>query len=162
MAGRADQVKVTRMAIRRLEARAPLAEVNLPGDAGVDHPLQRAVDGRPSDARGLAVDALEQIVGADVPLLAEEHLHDPITLGRAFATRGSETGKVGEGTIHVVNWRVGELANAITNSPIHQFADRYSTLNDCPQPQVDVACGFLIVNPPPVIVSTKSTSAPVR
>ena len=29
-------------------------------------------------------------------------------------------------------------------------------------PQVDVAFGFLMVNPPPVIVSTKSTSAPLR
>src|SRR4029453_3605469 len=30
------------------------------------------------------------------------------------------------------------------------------------QPQVEVAFGFLIVNPPPVTVSTKSTSAPLR
>src|SRR5262245_33586619 len=38
----------------------------------------------------------------------------------------------------------------------------YSTENDWPQPQVEVAFGFLIVKPPPVIVSTKSTSAPLR
>src|SRR5437660_9034460 len=38
----------------------------------------------------------------------------------------------------------------------------YSTLKLEPQPQVDVAFGFLIVKPPPVIVSTKSTSAPFR
>jgi hypothetical protein len=36
---------------------------------------------------------------------------------------------------------------------------RYSVEKDDPQPQVDLALGFLIVNPPPVIVSTKSTSA---
>src|SRR5467141_1046684 len=53
-------------------------------------------------------------------------------------------------------------------SPIHQITNSptsawpYSTLNDCPQPHVDVAFGFLIVKPPPVIVSTKSTSAPLR
>ena len=35
-------------------------------------------------------------------------------------------------------------------------------VNDEPQPHVDVAFGFLIVNPPPVTVSTKSTSAPFR
>src|SRR3954467_14004406 len=50
-----------------------------------------------------------------------------------------------------------------TNSPIHQLANRgYSTEKDDPQPQVDVALGFLMVKPPPVIVSTKSTSAPFR
>src|SRR6185503_15694036 len=53
------------------------------------------------------------------------------------------------------------------HSPIHQVhqlanRERQSTENEEPQPQVDVACGFLIVKPPPVIVSTKSTSAPVR
>ncbi len=35
-------------------------------------------------------------------------------------------------------------------------------LNDDPQPQVDFAFGFLMVKPPPVMVSTKSTSAPFR
>ena len=33
---------------------------------------------------------------------------------------------------------------------------------ECGQPQVEVAFGFLMVNPPPVTVSTKSTSAPLR
>ena len=35
----------------------------------------------------------------------------------------------------------------------------YSVEKDDPQPHVDLAFGFLMVNPPPVIVSTKSTSA---
>ena len=35
-------------------------------------------------------------------------------------------------------------------------------VNDWPQPQVEVAFGFLMVKPPPVTVSTKSTSAPVE
>src|ERR1700733_15231448 len=35
----------------------------------------------------------------------------------------------------------------------------YSVENEDPQPHVDFAFGFLIVNPPPVMVSTKSTSA---
>ena len=36
------------------------------------------------------------------------------------------------------------------------------TLNEDPQPQVDLAFGFLMVKPPPVTLSTKSTSAPRR
>ena len=40
--------------------------------------------------------------------------------------------------------------------------DRNNALNDDPQPQVEEAFGFLMVNPPPVMVSTKSTSAPFR
>src|SRR5688572_2904075 len=35
-------------------------------------------------------------------------------------------------------------------------------LKDEPQPQVDLAFGFLMVNPPPMLLSTKSTSAPLR
>jgi len=35
----------------------------------------------------------------------------------------------------------------------------YSVEKDDPQPHVDLAFGFLMVNPPPVMVSTKSTSA---
>ena len=34
------------------------------------------------------------------------------------------------------------------------------TLKDEPHPQVDLAFGFLIVKPPPMLLSTKSTSAP--
>ena len=35
----------------------------------------------------------------------------------------------------------------------------YSVEKDDPQPHVDLAFGLLMVNPPPVMVSTKSTSA---
>ena len=44
--------------------------------------------------------------------------------------------------------------------PVNNATNTY-TLNDDPHPHVDVAFG-LIVNPPPVTVSTKSTSAPFR
>ena len=40
--------------------------------------------------------------------------------------------------------------------------DENYALNDDPQPQVELAFGFLMVKPPPVMVSTKSTSAPFR
>ena len=60
-------MKMARVPVGGLEARAPFAEIDLAGDAGVDHPLQRAIDGRAADPGGLAADQIEQIVGADVP-----------------------------------------------------------------------------------------------
>src|SRR5262249_6003256 len=112
--------KMARVPVRRLVARPTLAEIDLAGDAGVDHPLQRAVDRRPADARRLALDALEQIVGADVPLLTQEHFDDPIALGRGLATARAQRGKIWKLPLHVVNWRVGDV---VIDSPIHQFAN---------------------------------------
>jgi hypothetical protein len=96
MAGRADEMKVPRVAVRRLEARAPFAEVDLACNAGTDQPLQRAVDRRTADARRLAADEIEQIVGADVPLLTEEHLQHPVAFAGALAPRGTQRGEVRE------------------------------------------------------------------
>ena len=73
MAGGADQVEVARMAVRRLEARAPFAEIDLARDAGVHHPLQRAIDRRAADAGILAADEIEEIVGADVAFLGQKN-----------------------------------------------------------------------------------------
>ena len=67
MAGGADQMEMSRMPVGRLEARAPFAEIDFAGDAGVDHPLQRAVDRRAADPRRLAADEIEQIVRAEMP-----------------------------------------------------------------------------------------------
>src|SRR5262249_54246881 len=91
---RADEVEVARVAVRRLEARAPFPEVDLPGDAGVDHPLERAIDGRASDPRVLAVDALDELVGAEVTFLLEKDGENPIPLGRALSARRTERGKI--------------------------------------------------------------------
>ena len=60
-------MKVPRVAVRRLETRTPFAEVDFARDAGVDHPLQRAVDGRAADAGVLAADEVEEVVGAEMP-----------------------------------------------------------------------------------------------
>jgi len=81
MAGRANEMKMPRVAKRRLETRSPFAEIDFPRDAGADHPLQGAVDGRAADARVFAADVFEQVVGTEVPLLTEEHAHDPIAFG---------------------------------------------------------------------------------
>ena len=65
-------MEVARVPVRRLEARAAFAEVDLARDAGVDHPLQRAVHGRAADAGVLAAHEIEQIVGAEMAFLAQE------------------------------------------------------------------------------------------
>src|SRR5262249_38954978 len=116
----ADQVEMARMPVRRLVPRAPFAEVDFPRDAGVDHPLQRPVDRRTADPGRGAVDALEQILGADVPLLADEHLNDAIALGRTLTPSGPKRGEIGKLTIHLVNWRMSDL---VIESPIHQIAN---------------------------------------
>ena len=89
VAGLADQMEVPRVPVRVLEPEAPFAEVDLARDAGVHHPLQRAVDGGAADAADvLAADQVDEIVGAEVPLLAQEDVDDEVALARAFAARG--------------------------------------------------------------------------
>ena len=70
------------MTIGMLEAKATFAEIDLARDARVDHPLQRAVDGRAADAVIFAFDEIDEIVSAEVSLLAEEHGHDVVPLAR--------------------------------------------------------------------------------
>ena len=140
MAGLADQVEVARLPVGMLEAETAFAEVDLAGDAGVHHPLQRAVDGGAADALIFAPDEVDEVVGAEVPFLAQEHVDDLFPLAGALAARRLEPGEVLEG---------GRPRRA-------------QTLNDDPHPQVEIAFGFLMVKPPPVTVSTKSTSAPLR
>src|SRR5262249_16214798 len=56
IAALADQVEVPRVPVGVLEAETALAEVDLPRDAGVHHPLQGAVDGGAADSLVLAPD----------------------------------------------------------------------------------------------------------
>ena len=81
-------MKVARVAVRRLEARTAFAEIDLAGDAGVDHPLQRAVDGGAADAGVLAADEIEQIVRAEMTFLTQEDVEDAIALAGALAAGG--------------------------------------------------------------------------
>jgi len=96
-------MKMARVAIRRLESRAAFPEVDLARDAGFDHPLQRAVHGGAADPGILAPHLLEQIVRADVPLLAQEDVDDAIAFGGVLAPEGTK-----KGGIHVA---IGELAS---------------------------------------------------
>ena len=102
VAGLADQMEVPRMPVRMLEAEAALAEIDLAGDAGVDHPLQRAVDGRAADPLILAPDQIDEIVGGEVSFLAQEHVDDEIALAGALAARGPQAVDVGGSGVHEV------------------------------------------------------------
>ena len=81
-------MKVARVSERPLEARPPVAEVDLAGDAGADHPLKSAIDRGAADPGRLAVHVFEEIVGAEMALLAEEDVQDAIALRGAFAASG--------------------------------------------------------------------------
>jgi hypothetical protein len=96
MTCRADEMKVPRMTIRGLEPGTPFAEVDLAGDAGGDHPLQRAIERGTADARILAANELEQLVRAQMALLAQEDVQNLVALGRPLTARGTQRGKIGE------------------------------------------------------------------
>ena len=57
-------MKVTRVPIRRLEPGTSFTEVHLAGDAGIHHPLKRAVHRGATDSRMLAVDKADEQVEA--------------------------------------------------------------------------------------------------
>jgi hypothetical protein len=74
-----------------LEPEPSLAEVDFAGDARVDHPLQRSIDGRATDALILTADQIDEILGREVALLPEKDVNDeiafprPLTAGRPKA-----------------------------------------------------------------------------
>ena len=100
VAALADQMKVPRMPVGVLEAEAAFAEVHLARDAGVDHPLQRAVDRGPADAMIFALDEVDEIVGAQVSLLAEEHVDDQVALAGPLGAGRPKLIEVGQGCGH--------------------------------------------------------------
>src|SRR2546423_14309992 len=94
MAPGADEMKVTRVALRRFVPRTSLAEVDLPRDARFDEPLQRAIYRRAADPRFLRPHQLEQIVGAQMRFLAEENVENPIAFDGVLAAGREERGGV--------------------------------------------------------------------
>ena len=87
IAGLADEVKVARMAVRVLETEAAFAEIDLAGDPRIHHPLQRAIDRGAADAAIFLADEIDEVVGAEVPLLAEERIDDEVAFAGALAAR---------------------------------------------------------------------------
>jgi len=94
VAALADQMKVARMAIGVLEPEIAAAEVDPAGDPGIDHPLESAIDGRPADALIFTPDDVDEIVGAQVSLLLEEHVQYEVALARSLAAGRAEAGEI--------------------------------------------------------------------
>ena len=59
---------------------------------GIDHPLQRAVDGGAADAVIFVADEIDEIVGAEMPFLAQEHVDDLLALAGALAASPASAG----------------------------------------------------------------------
>ena len=73
------------MPVRVLEPEPSFAEIDLAGDARIHHPLEGAIDRRAADAAIFLADEIDEVVGAEVPLLAEEHIDDEVALAGALA-----------------------------------------------------------------------------
>ena len=97
----ANEVKVTRVAVRRLEARAALAEIHFARDAGLDHPLQGAVDGRTPDPWRIVTNEVAQVVGAQMAFLPQEGRQNPVTLAGMLAASRTRTDWVDRLAIHL-------------------------------------------------------------
>ena len=93
-------MKVPRMAVGMLEPKSPFAEVHLTRDAGIHHPLQRAVDGRPTQAVIFALDEIDEVVGAQVSLLTKEHVDDEVALARPLGAGRSQAIEIGQSAGH--------------------------------------------------------------
>src|SRR5688572_5357321 len=74
-----------RLAVRMLEPEAAFPEIDLARNSGVDHPLQRAVDGRPADSLIFAADDVDEIVGAEMAFVTKEDVDDLFALAGALA-----------------------------------------------------------------------------
>ena len=95
----ADQVEVPRMAVGGLESRTAFAEIDLAGDPGVHHPLQRAVDGRATDPGILLADEVAQIICAQMAFLAQKDIEDAVAFTGTLAAGRTQAGKVQGGVI---------------------------------------------------------------
>ena len=73
-----------------LEAKPALAEIHSPRDAGFDHPLERAVDGRAADARVFVADEIHQLVRADVPFLPQKNRDDEVAFAGPSSARRAQ------------------------------------------------------------------------
>ena len=101
VAALADQVKVTRVAVRMLEAEAAFAKIDLPRDSRLDHPLQGAINRGAADALIFAADERDEVVGGEVALLPQEDVDDEVALAGPFAPgRTSALDKSGGSRFH--------------------------------------------------------------
>ena len=90
----ADEMEVTRVPVRRFEARSALAKIDLARDSGADHPLQRAVNGRPTDSWIFLVDEIAQIICAQMTFLTQKEIQNAVAFAGPLATFRDEPGEV--------------------------------------------------------------------
>src|SRR5207244_13302371 len=93
-------IKVARVPVCMLVPRSAFAEIDLAGDASLDHPLESAVDGSAANAGMRTPDEIVQIVRAQVPLLAQEYIQDAIAFAGPLAARRAQAGRIGEWAVH--------------------------------------------------------------
>src|SRR5262249_22457295 len=79
-----DEMKMTRPPVGGLVPRSAFTEIDLAGEPLVHHPLERAVDGGAADSAVLPANEIEELICAQMSLLAEEELSDAVALGRAL------------------------------------------------------------------------------
>jgi len=90
----ADQVEVTRMAVRGLVAGSTLTKIDLARNAGFDHPLQRAVHSGAADSRHLTTDEIEEIVRTQMTFLLEEDPENLVAFGGMLPACRTQTREV--------------------------------------------------------------------
>ena len=90
----ADEMKMSGMPVGRLESRTSLAEIDLAGDAGVHHPLQRAVDGGATDPRVFLANKIAEIVRAQMALLTQKHIEDAVAFAGTLAAGRAQAGEI--------------------------------------------------------------------
>ena len=157
------------MPIRMLESTPTFTEINLACNSSVNHPLQRAVHRRTTNLVFVTANDFHKIVSTHVSFSIQKDIYDQIAFARSFTARRAEPLQISGLWFHCVRQKskaefIRESYNprrSVTPKRVFK-TKRRCTPNDKPQPQVDLAFGFLIVKPPPVRLSTKSTSAPFR
>ena len=87
-------MKMSRVPIRVFETEPALAEIDLAGNASVDHPLERPVHGRPAGRVTFRLEDVDQIISAQMPLLPQEDVDDQLALAGPSASRGAEAFEV--------------------------------------------------------------------
>ena len=100
-------MKVTWVPVGRFETGTTFAEVDLARDAGVNHPLQCAIDGGAADAVIVGAYEIDEVIGAEVAFLAQEDIDDLLPLTRALAAGGLEPAEIGKSRRHQPNAPAG-------------------------------------------------------
>ena len=90
----ADEMEMTRVSVGRFEARSAFAKIDFASDSGADHPLQRPVNGRPTDSWIFLVDEIAQVICAQMTLLTQKEVQDAVAFAGPLATLRDESGEV--------------------------------------------------------------------